>query len=230
MGNGNAQVVMNSPDESVFGVPRRVRRLPESGPGAGGLPRRGGSPLRSGPAGAGVRAACGARAPRVSLELLGAADSSELRALAAEVAPGNVHVAAQPDAVRGNPEPARGVRPRRGPHRARSVHRAAAAGQAARVRAHGAAGGGRPPAGPRALLRRGRAALLQPRLGGVAGGRDRGGARGSGGLRAARRNARRSGWRRSLGPSSGAATWRWWTSSRPPPGRRRAAARRRAPR
>ena len=95
VGNGNAQVVMNSPDERVFGTRRRARRLPESGPVRavyhGGVAPRFGADLL-------VRAfgLLAGRAPRVSLELLGAADSSELRSLAARVAPGNVHVAARP--------------------------------------------------------------------------------------------------------------------------------------
>ena len=93
--NGNAHVVMNSPDEGVFGPRRAVRRLPESGPVRavyhGGVAPRFGADLLveafgllAGPA------------PRVSLELLGAADSSELRTLAARVAPGNVRVAPRP--------------------------------------------------------------------------------------------------------------------------------------
>jgi len=95
VGNGNAHVVMNSPDESVFGPHRPVRRLPESGAVRavyhGGVARRFGADLLVLAFGLLAR-----RQPRLSLELLGAADTTELRALAAEVAPANVRVAATP--------------------------------------------------------------------------------------------------------------------------------------
>jgi glycosyltransferase involved in cell wall biosynthesis len=95
VGNGNAEVVMNSPDEGVFGPPRGVHRLPESGSVRavyhGGVAPRFGADLLVEAFGL-----LAGRAPRLSLELLGAADSFELRTLAARVAPSNVRVAARP--------------------------------------------------------------------------------------------------------------------------------------
>ena len=88
-----------------------------------------------------------------------------LAATAAEVAPDGVRIAPQPTPVEEIPSRLAEAAPRRRADPARRLHRAAAAGQAARVRPHGPAGGRLAPAGDRALLRRRRAARRAGRPG-----------------------------------------------------------------
>jgi glycosyltransferase involved in cell wall biosynthesis len=89
-------VVMNSPDERVFGPPRPPARIPDAGEVRaiyhGGLPARFGVEALIRAAGA-----LGDRVPRLRLSVLGSGDERDaLASLAAGVAPGRVTVAPRP--------------------------------------------------------------------------------------------------------------------------------------
>ena len=170
------QIVMNTPDERVFGERRPVRTPPSEGPLRvmyhGGLAERFGAETL-------VRAVAGLRA---------AAGRSSWTSTAPTPRPPRSWPRSPPRRPRGHPDrpaadpgradpgPPRSRPHRRRPHPARRLHRAAAAGEAARVRAHGHARDRLGAADDRALLRR-RRPLRRARRPGLDRRRDRSGPR-----------------------------------------------------
>ncbi len=158
VGAERTEVVMNTPDERIFGE----RREPSAAVGEGELRvvYHGGLAERFGVetlvcAVAMLRA----RGVPVHLDVLGSDAEAARRAGGARRRGGTGRGLRRPaaDPGRGDPRPPRRSRPRRRPHPRRRLHRAAAAGEAARVRPHGPAGGRFAAAGDRALFRRRRA-------------------------------------------------------------------------
>ncbi len=216
VGLGRTTVVMNSPDERVFGAPRPPVPWPRGGAVANPLPRRPGAPLRRGdrdPRGGSARRAPGRgrrgvgprRAPaRVRLRR----GSRAARGTRCGGGAGARGCGARARALRADPRRTGTRAHRRGAHAPRLLHRAAAAGEAVGVRAHGAARGLLAAAVHLRLLPRGRAEDVHR-------GRPRGsGARAGRAVPRPRRRARarRAGHAhaasRSRGSASGRATWR----------------------
>jgi glycosyltransferase involved in cell wall biosynthesis len=95
VGVGRTTVVMNSPDEEVFGPPRHPVRLPAEGPVR--VVYHGGTAARFGVeslvSGVGL---LGDGLPRIILDVYGSQDDVSLRALAREVGAGRVRLAERP--------------------------------------------------------------------------------------------------------------------------------------